>query len=599
MKSFSLLLMVLALAGSAAGNDTENPFPVPEELEPRVQFWVDVFTKYSIHQRIIHDEDKPERIYQILDLSTIYPDQKVTKQQEERILTFETERIVAILKRLASGKVGMEQFTDGEKRIYRLFGKQPKRQDLLRASRSVRVQNGMRETFKDGIVRSGRYLSTIERILEDHELPEELAYLPHIESSFNHHARSKYGAVGIWQFTRATGKYYLKIRRELDERRDPILSTEAAAKLLRTNFRTLRTWPLAVMAYNYGLSGIRRAVRKLGTKDVGKIIRSYRSRRFGFASKNFYLEFVAATRIAKDPSRFFGSVALESAMRFKTVKLTTPRKLESILREFGVTVDDINRLNPALRPPIFREERAIPRGYLLRLPLSLGVLANADSIPGEGSQGDSTSGVSKSPGEIIASVVRELKLWTGAAESFDENKNIPSGIQETDSHSPVEEKMDSTQVPVLPNRKVLLEVRGEVVIVHPEETLGHYADWLEISTQKLRHLNGLRYGHRIRIGQRVRLSYEKVEREIFEERRRVYHQRILEDFFRKYRIENSVAHTVRHGETLWTMAKERFDVPLWLLLAYNDKRDPNRVIPGETVIVPIVKRIESVSSDGI
>ena len=320
MSRFCLLFMTLVLAGSLKGNDTIKPLPIPAGLEARVQFWVDVFTKYSIKQRIIHDTEQPERIYKILDFSVLFPDRPVTEEQEIQIIEREMERIVSILRKLSSDTVHVEQLSEEEFRIYRLFGMQPEQKVLFKASSQVHAQNGMREAFWLGILRSECYLDTIRQILRYHELPDEIVYLPHIESSFNPHAHSRDGAVGIWQFTRATGRQYLTIRRGVDERIDPILSTEAAAKHLKTNFKKLGSWPLAVTAYNCGLARIQRAVRKLRTKDLSKIIREYRSRRFGYASKNFYVEFLAAVHVAQNSLNYFEKLRHVPSMRLRTFR---------------------------------------------------------------------------------------------------------------------------------------------------------------------------------------------------------------------------------------------------------------------------------------
>jgi hypothetical protein len=136
-------------------------------------------------------------------------------------------------------------------------------------------------------------------ILRRHNVPEELAALPLVESSFNPHARSKAGAVGLWQFIRATGKNYLSITRRRDDRRDPIRATEAAARLLKHNYEALGSWPLAIMAYNHGKEGIQAARTAVGSSAAEVIIAQYEGPRFGFASRNFYPEFLAALELVQ------------------------------------------------------------------------------------------------------------------------------------------------------------------------------------------------------------------------------------------------------------------------------------------------------------
>jgi membrane-bound lytic murein transglycosylase D len=321
---FGVLIGMLMSVGFLEGNDMLTPLSVPEGLEARVEFWIDVFTKYSSSHRIIHDAEKPDRIYRIFNLSTLSSSPWMTKEEEAEFIEEEAERVSSILKKLSEDGVREEEFTEEENRIYRLFGDQPDKKTLHAASKRVHVQNGMREIFEEGLARSVCYLDTIRHILKAHGLPENLAYLPHIESSFHPEARSKDGAVGLWQFTKAAGKQYLTIRREVDERTDTVLSTEAAAKHLKENFRALGSWPLAVTAYNCGLNRVLNAVRKLRTKEFVRIVEEYRSRRFGYASQNFYAEFLAAVHIARHPFAYFGRVCSDSPMRAKVISVQYP-----------------------------------------------------------------------------------------------------------------------------------------------------------------------------------------------------------------------------------------------------------------------------------
>jgi membrane-bound lytic murein transglycosylase D len=168
---------------------------------------------------------------------------------------------------------------------------------LLRAASNIRAQQGLREKVDEGMQRAQGLLPRILSILRRHNVPHELAALPLVESSFNPHARSKAGAVGLWQFITSTGKRYLNITRRRDDRRDPIRATDAAARLLKHNYDALGSWPLALLAYNHGKEGILMAKATLGSSAVEDIIVHYNGPRFGFASRNFYPEFLAALEI--------------------------------------------------------------------------------------------------------------------------------------------------------------------------------------------------------------------------------------------------------------------------------------------------------------
>jgi membrane-bound lytic murein transglycosylase D len=127
--------------------------------------------------------------------------------------------------------------------------------------------------------------------------------------------------------------------------------------------------------------------------------------------------------------------------------------------------------------------------------------------------------------------------------------------------------------------------------VQPLETLGHYADWLGLRTQRLRELNGLPFQRAVVIGQRIRLDFARVDPAAFEQRRTAYHRELQEAFFARYRIEDVEAHVVRSGEALYVLALRRYNVPVWLLRQYNPDLDLDRVQPGTVVNFPRLKRL--------
>jgi membrane-bound lytic murein transglycosylase D len=199
-------------------------------------------------------------------------------------------------------------------------------------------------------------------------LPPELAALPHVESSFTPTAYSKVGASGLWQFMRSTGRLYMRVDDIVDERLDPFRSTEAAARLLLSNYRLLGSWPLAITAYNHGPGGMRRARQVMGTDDFAVIARNYRSRTFGFASRNFYPSFLAALTIDQDPQRYFPGVTRAPELRFHEVSMPGYADVSRLEKALDVPMGQLRELNPALRPAVWSGERLIPRGYRLRLP---------------------------------------------------------------------------------------------------------------------------------------------------------------------------------------------------------------------------------------
>src|SRR5581483_9110796 len=201
------------------------------------------------------------------------------------------------LERIASGQGPL---SPEDERIKALWGSQATPERLREATDDIRFQLGQANRFKAGLVRSGTWQKDIAQALKEEGLPPELAALPLVESSYNPSAYSKVGAAGLWQFLRSTGRRFLRIDSVVDERMDPFRETEAAAQLLDYNYRLLGSWPLAITAYNHGAEGVRRARDELGTDDIVRIVRDYHSPSFGFASRNFYVSFLAALAVSRD-----------------------------------------------------------------------------------------------------------------------------------------------------------------------------------------------------------------------------------------------------------------------------------------------------------
>ena len=128
--------------------------------------------------------------------------------------------------------------------------------------------------------------------------------------------------------------------------------------------------------------------------------------------------------------------------------------------------------------------------------------------------------------------------------------------------------------------------------VQAAETLGHYAEWLEVRTASLRSLNRMRYGQPVVVGRRLRLAFKHVSAESFEERRLAYHRALQEAFFARFQISDTHEHIVQRGESVWVLSHRRYDVPLWLLRQYNPDLDLSALLPGTPLIVPVLESRE-------
>ena len=347
----ALLSLLLMLPLSEAAQEP-NLFPRPPELESAVQFWTRVYTEVDTQSGFLHDSRH---------LSVIYTSLPLDRRQIEN----RRNRIREDLRVLATGK--RSGLTASQQEILALWPAGISNETLQEAASNVRWQLGQSDRFLGGLRRSGAYRSHINQVIREKGLPIELAVLPHVESSFNPGAYSSAAAAGMWQFGRATGLRFMRIDHIVDERMDPYIATNAAMSLLEYNYSVLGTWPLALTAYNHGAGGIARAVRETGTADIETIVANYRGRAFGFASRNFYAQFLAVLDVENSAKQYFGDFRLNPAPEFATVEADAFIDSEVFARSVGISLEQLRADNPALRPAVWEGNKRIPRGFPVKV----------------------------------------------------------------------------------------------------------------------------------------------------------------------------------------------------------------------------------------
>lgn len=361
--AFFLAPVFLSVAHASFSYETHTlskyHFTTPPGLADEVNFWKKIYSEYTTQHAVIHDMRDLGIVYEVVYLG----DKPLSRRAKERKLDKIKDKYKSILRRIAKTK-NKSSLKGEELRIYKLVKK-----DFHKSSRRIRAQFGLKDRFKEGIERSGLYMDEIKRILKKHNLPEELKVLPHVESSFQIGAYSSAGAAGIWQFTRGTGRLFMRVGYDVDERRDPILASYGAAKLLKKNFEGINSWPLAITAYNHGLQGMKRAKKRHGS-DIVKIVDNYKSRTFGFASRNFYAEFLAALHVVKNQNKYFPNLNIKKPLRRVSISLPDYIHVNTVMNYFGMTREEIAEANPSLRRPVLNGEKRIPRGYVFQAPAS-------------------------------------------------------------------------------------------------------------------------------------------------------------------------------------------------------------------------------------
>jgi membrane-bound lytic murein transglycosylase D len=745
----------------------ETPVPTPPGLERDKQFWIRVYTEVTTNGGFLHDDRNLGVVYEKMQFAP-----NLSPREREKEVQAARDKYIAALKRIANASGSL---SEDDQRIKDMWGTEGNPARLLIAVDSIRFQLGQSDRFREGLVRSGAWASHIAEVFANQGLPAELAVLPHVESSFNPAAYSKVGAAGLWQFMRSTGRRYMRIDAAIDDRLDPFRSTEAAAQLLAYNYRLLGTWPLALTAYNHGAAGMRRARESMGTDDIERIVRNYKSPTFGFASRNFYVSFLAALEIDRNPEKYFSNI--EPLPEAKFTEISTPSfvPINALERVLKVDRNALRALNPALLPAVWNGQRHVPKGYRLRLPMSgekwtaellaqrlnpteqyagqtqerrhrvtqgetmasvaaaygvttqalaqlNGIGNNAKLRAGRSLQvpaspavtvaaaaaapqptaavaaaataaaeaeatnvylvrrGDSISEITKKTGLSEAQILKINKLKnpnyiyegqklalaepgetppaaavvaaatppspplatpaptrpssaptaapaaskpTGAApakpivvasatppggvpaeEAQRESDEDAEAVLKTSGHAARAEPVSAAQAEALgPALGPAVETaqtadpidysvgKDDTIFVVAEETLGHYADWLGVSANRLRQVNNMKFSRPVIIGRKLKLDFAKVSAEDFEHTRREFHRALQASYFASHRILGTEVYIVRRGDSLWTVTQKYARLPMWLLQQYNPDVDFSEMRPGTELVVPKVEEI--------
>jgi len=662
--SLVVRILFLLLLSTGFSQALAQNFPLPESLKPNVEFWKRVYSEIDGGQGFMHDTRNLSIVYE-----TITVPKNGSRRQRKRIVDAARQRIKKQLERISTTR--LDKLSERDRKIRRMFPASATPGEIRAARRYIRFQLGQADKFEQAIQRSGYYTHYIGSRLNQAGLPLELAALPFVESSFNVRANSHVGAAGIWQFMPATGRRFMKVNHVIDERYDPYRASDAAVKLLKYNYSILKSWPLALTAYNHGVGGMRRAIRKTGTTDIGVIVKKYRSRTFGFASRNFYAEFLAALAVSRNAVRYFPGIqpyAPQDLVRFQLDHYVPAKALASAM---GVKLGKLRLHNLALREPVWDGEKRLPARYELRIPRHM-VTGRIDrqlaQIPQAAKfskqvldktykvrRGDSLSRIAslyrikvndlvmmnnlrsrhrirvgqvlylpqkgklvtppkpviKKPGPVIVATVeapqrklvsvtpKALAVNTPGEEAADkkivqQKKEIPVieelAIAEVKEPLVEDEVLDSVQQISATDPAEYSVETDNTIEVQAAETLGHYADWLSIKTQRLRQINRMAFHKPVVIGKRLKLDFSRVNPQAFEGKRLAYHKQLEDSFFAKYRIEGTTDYRIRRGDSLWVISNRHKNTPLWLIRQHNPDENFSGLKPGDKITLPVIVR---------
>jgi membrane-bound lytic murein transglycosylase D len=647
MNAISRVLTLFLLLGSSPLVADSGKFPRPAELEPDIHFWVTVFTEYTSDQGVLHDNRNLAVVYEHIDIPA-----SVSRRARNRQTDARRKHYQSILGALAGGK--RDKLAAEEKRVLELWPANVTNKTLRDAVNRIRFQQGLSDRFRAGLERAGRYREHINNAFTKLHVPIEIAALPHVESSYDPNARSHVGASGIWQFTRSTARRFMQVDHVLDERNDPYIATEAAGRLLAYNHSIAGNWPMAITAYNHGLSGVRRAMRQFGDTSYVRILREYRGRTFGFASRNFYVAFLAAMQVDQNPDRYFPGIVPQKAIDFTAADLPFYVPADSVAETLGVSHAELARHNPALQATVWQGTKHLPKGYKVKMPRNMlrgpmpQLIAALPADKQFGQQlpdlfhtivrGDTLSEIADEYGTRVSTLValnnlgsrhriragQRLRLpAAGPAPAIVAAAEVPVKPEEAEPQVvaaiadapaladptavPEAEEISAsaladvaaaaisptTQPTLLSDPSDYSVAADNTIEIQPLETLGHFGDWLSIKTQRLRDINGLAFRAPVEVGQRIKLDLRTVDAESFENLRTAYHRQQQDSFFRNHRITGVKEHTIKRNESVWILSLRQYDVPIWLFRQYNPALDLHNVSPGTRVQFPVL-----VSDDG-
>jgi len=539
----ALILTVSAGPADAQETPDNGPFPVYESIRPNIEFWQRVFGEWSLDQIAIHDRRHPNVVYAVVPLpGKIEP--TLSAVQAEFIDDL-TDQWADKLKQLERKALAGKELTEDEKAWALELTTKGGIDAIVDAHEWVRTQRGLRERFLRGLEISLRYDAKIRTTFRGYGLPEDLAYLPHVESSFQYAARSSSGAVGAWQFTRGTGRSYMPITSAFDARLDPLAAADAAARYLRDAYGRLNSWPLALTGYNHGVAGMVNAQKKHGGYE--QVFLNYEGRRFGFASKNFYAEFLAARELAANADRYFsGDFEPKPEHDLDSTVLegrTTPGRLA---RAFDVPLDILTVMNPAWTRRAVREGLALPKGVVVWLPKGTHERLRAAGLAPDYTLAgwiDSRGHYVVQPGDTLSVIAETFGVGLRRLREL-------NGIGAGKSLIRVGQSLR------------LGDVQGAGIhVVRRGDSLSTIARAYRMPISSLRRLNGLAPNEsKIVVGQKLRVSGKSI-------------------------AAADQIHIVRRGETLGRIAGA-YGVRLRELLTHNGLSKKSVIRPGQKIRIP-------------
>ncbi|MDB5986969.1 MAG: LysM peptidoglycan-binding protein [Nevskia sp.] len=496
----------------------ETLFPHYPSLKAAVEFWTRVFAGWSENQSVLHSMDDLSKVYAVLDFrdqaAVLDPVSLASLRFREEMQTREATR--QLLLQVDALQATPQSMSIEQHRIYNMFAGSDDPGRFKNAIETLRFQRGLRERTQHALAVSGRYMPQMEQIFASYDLPKLLTRLPLMESSFNLDAYSKAGAAGVWQFIPSSARIYMRLDNVVDDRRDPWFSTDAAARHLKDDYDALRDWPLALTAYNYGRGGLARALADVNGTSLLDIIARYQNRRFGFASRNYYAEFLAAADVERNWRLHFGEMTRDAPVPFELVETRDYIRYDTLRRLCGLDPQTFKTLNPAFRDEVITGKLYVPPAHPIRVPVggaerfrlayaALGADERFDRqrllfLTYRVQRGDSAAKIAQRYGVSVATLLGSNGLRKAGKVRAGQTLRIPSDGSGPTLVAAADEPKGVSHAVKVSERVATHAARApKTHRVETGQTLGGIAKRYQTTVQLIRKFNGLR-GDDLRVG---------------------------------------------------------------------------------------------------